>query len=83
MEVLDFNEVFAPYGLQATLSSVPEWYVLGGHCSACKRSGWVDRYGLKHKHGPDTKVHQLQPRLRCLVCGNKGSNRWIAMKLPR
>lgn len=66
-----------------TFGSLPDWYVLGGHCSQCEREGWVDRWHLEARFGKDKYIHQLRPALRCLACGNKGSNTWTVGKLPR
>lgn len=66
-----------------TFAGLPEWYELGGHCSNCEREGWVDRAELKRRFGGDRYIHHLRPALRCLKCGNKGSNTWIIGKKPR
>ncbi|WLR92198.1 hypothetical protein [Shinella zoogloeoides] len=66
-----------------TLSSLPDWYALGGHCSNCEREGWINRWELQREVGGDVYLYELRPWLRCLKCGNKGSNTWITAKLPR
>ena len=59
-----------------TFGSLPEWYVLGGHCSNCERDGSVDRWELQREFGRDRYIHGLRSALRCMACGNKGSNTW-------
>ena len=77
----DFEAFFAAD--RPTFSGLPEWYELGGHCSNCEREGWVDRWELQRRFGSDRYIHHLRPALRCMACGNKGSNTWIIGKKPR
>jgi hypothetical protein len=66
-----------------TFSNLIEWIELGGRCSRCEREGWVDRWALARRFGNGVYIHQLQPRLRCMGCGNRGANRWIVRKMQR
>ncbi|TAA54799.1 hypothetical protein [Shinella sp. JR1-6] len=68
---------------RVTFSNLVQWYELGGRCSKCEREGWVDRWELANRLGKVNYIHQFQERLRCLKCGNKGSNRWIVRQAPR
>lgn len=77
----DYETMFRAY--RHTFASLPEWVVLGGHCSSCEREGWVERWELERKFGRDSLISELRPLLRCMRCGNKGSNTWIAGKQPR
>jgi hypothetical protein len=84
------NEKLIPQDLESlfgrdrpTLGALPQWYVLGGHCSNCERDGWVDRWDLERRFGRDSYIHQLRAKLRCMGCGNKGSNTWITAKAGR
>lgn len=79
----DFQTIFAQYANQVTFASLPEWYVVGGHCTRCKRNGWIDRRELLRRYGDKARVMTLSPALRCRKCSNKGTNQWIAAKLPR
>lgn len=78
---VDFETMFGAE--RHTFGSLPQWIVLGGHCSNCEREGWVDRWELENRFGRDRHIYQLRPLLRCLKCGNKGSNTWIAAKQAR
>lgn len=77
----DLESLFGPD--RPTLGKLPDWYQLGGHCSNCEREGWIDRWELQRTVGSDIFIYELRPFLRCLKCGNKGSNSWIVGKLPR
>ncbi|PCK84403.1 hypothetical protein CPT32_24280 [Rhizobium sophoriradicis] len=68
--------------LGTTIDDLSQWNTLGGSCPSCEREGWIDRYELRRKWG-NAMLHSLQPRLRCLSCGNKQGNRWILGQLPR
>lgn len=77
----DLEALFAPHS--PTFEALPQWYDLGGHCSNCEREGWVDRWELERRYGVARKLSELRPSLRCLKCGNKGSNTWIVAQVPR
>ncbi|MFC3074970.1 hypothetical protein [Shinella pollutisoli] len=77
----DFAALFASEN--PNFGSLPEWCVLGGHCSRCEREGWIDRWELQGRYGKETRIADLRPALRCLKCGNKGTNTWTVGKLPR
>ncbi len=64
------------------LDDHPEYIALGGVCRKCDREGWIDRHEVRRKWG-NAILGSLQPRLRCLGCGNKEGNRFILGKLPR
>lgn len=66
-----------------TFDDIQQWYALGGHCSKCEREAWVDRWEVEKKWGSQTYLGPLAPRLRCLACNHKGSNKWILGQLPR
>ena len=63
--------------------AIPDHHALGGHCSSCERTGWVDRWEIARKFGNRTYLSSLRQHLRCLGCGNKKGNVWILGKLPR
>jgi hypothetical protein len=77
----DFETLFG--SARPTFGTLPQWVVLGGHCSSCEREGWVDRWELERRYGRDCHIYRLRPFLRCLKCGNKGSNTWTAAKAER
>lgn len=64
------------------IDDVQEFMALGAMCRACEREGWVDLHAPRRKWG-NAMLNSLQPRLRCLGCGNKAGNRWIVGQLPR
>lgn len=67
-----------------TFGNLAQWYELGGRCVRCEREGWVDRWELEKRFGPDRcYIPQLEPLLRCKGCGNKKTNRWIVRKAAR
>lgn len=68
--------------LGTAVDDLSQWNTLGGSCPSCEREGWIDLYELRRKWG-NAMLHSLQPRLRCLGCGNKHGNRWILGQLPR
>lgn len=78
---IDMAALFAPQS--PTFEGLPQWYELGGHCSQCEREGWVDRWELERRFGDATRIADLRPALRCMKCGNKGSNTWIVAMTPR
>jgi hypothetical protein len=78
---IDLAALFAPQS--PTFESLPQWYDLGGHCSNCEREGWIDRWKLARRHGEATRIADLRPLLRCMKCGNKGSNTWIVAQVAR
>jgi hypothetical protein len=66
-----------------TLDSLPEWYVVGGRCSKCGRSEWIDRHALAKKFSGRVYIASIISRLKCIGCGNRTDNKMIAGKLPR
>lgn len=68
---------------RATFGNLIEWYELGGRCSKCEREGWVDRWELRRWFGEACYIHQKEVLLRCMGCGNKGTNRWVVRKKGR
>ncbi|TBE73874.1 hypothetical protein ELG97_37020 [Rhizobium leguminosarum] len=71
-----------PDPAETALDDVQSFMALGGSCPACDREAWVDRHELRRKWG-NAFLASLQPRLRCLGCGNKQGNKWIIGQLPR
>lgn len=69
--------------LHTTFDDIPEWHALGGYCSKCERTGWVQRWDLSQKWGKGTYLSSLTSRLRCMGCGNREGNKWILGQLPR
>lgn len=67
---------------EAAMDDYPEYIGLGGVCRRCEREGWIDRFEVRRRWG-NAILGSLQPRLRCLGCGNKDGNRWIRGQLPR
>lgn len=67
---------------ETALDDLQQFLALGGSCRRCEREGWIDRYEVRRKWG-NAILSSLQPRLRCLGCGNKEGNRFILGKLPR
>lgn len=67
---------------EKTLGGFQQWDALGLSCPKCEREAWIDREALLRKWG-NAYLNSLQPRLRCLACGNREGNRWIHGRLPR
>lgn len=65
-----------------TFSDIMEWERLGGRCVRCQHQGMVDAYMMRKRFGRRPLL-ELEPCLHCGTCGNKGSNKWIIMKLDR
>ncbi|TAX58926.1 hypothetical protein ELI02_02180 [Rhizobium leguminosarum] len=65
--------------METAVDDYPEYIALGGACPRCEREGWIDRFEVRRKWG-NAILGSLQPRLRCLGCGNKESNLRIPMK---
>lgn len=68
--------------MEISLDDLQQFVALGAVCRRCEREGWIDRYEVRRKWG-NAILGSLQPRLRCLGCGNKDGNRWIEGRLPR
>lgn len=68
--------------MEIALDDMQEFIALGGVCRRCEREDWINRHEVRKKWG-NAILASLQPRLRCLECGNKGGNRWIEGRLPR
>ena len=69
-----------PDPFDTAIDDVSENQMLGGNCVRCEREGWIDRHQLGEKWG-NAILASLQPRLRCLGCGNNNNgNRWIIGK---
>jgi hypothetical protein len=64
-----------------TFADLMEWERLGGRCCRCEHHGLVNRYQMR-KFGKRPLI-ELEPWLRCVVCNNKGDNRWVITKLDR
>jgi len=71
-----------PDPIDTAIDDLASYYALGGSCPSCEREAWIDRHQLRRKWG-NALLASLQPRLRCLGCGNKNGNRWIMGQLPR
>ncbi|MBY3314689.1 hypothetical protein [Rhizobium laguerreae] len=56
-------------------ASLPERHKLAVHCKSCDRVQPVDRWEMSRKHGKQTIVTSLLPKLRC-DCGVKGDCEW-------
>ena len=66
----------------ARFSDLESWDDLFGYCSHCGRIGSIDRNALEWKYGKRAIVHNLNVKLRCLVCNNKEMNMiWARNKL--
>jgi len=68
--------------ISTAIDDVQSFTALGGMCPSCEREAWLDRHELRRKWG-NAMLNSLQPRLRCLGCGNKQGNKFILGKLPR
>ena len=71
-----------PDPVDTAIEDVPDDQALGGTCSRCEREGWIDRAELRRKWG-NAMLVSLQPRLRCLECGNRTGNKWIVGRIAR
>ncbi|MGO6667966.1 hypothetical protein ACCS43_21785 [Rhizobium ruizarguesonis] len=57
------------------LGDLAEWEGLVAFCknADCKRKRPLDRWALQKRHGKDTKISAIGPRLKC-KCGHRGAN---------
>ena len=82
----DNIETLEPIDAQAlrsmTVDDLRDWERLGGECSACRRHGFLSKYEIKKDFGTQ-KLIVLQALLQCVVCGNKGDNRFIVSRMAR
>lgn len=58
-------------------SDVPDWYVMGGACMACTHKGPCDRWKVERRWGKDTKLRDVDRKLKCTGCGNRHHNRFV------
>ncbi|AYG76796.1 hypothetical protein QDY28_25130 [Rhizobium sp. BR 362] len=65
-----------------TFANLPEWNTLAIRCRSCDRVAPVDRWEIARKHGKQTVIANLLPKLRC-ECGVKGDCEWKSGRLPR
>jgi hypothetical protein len=68
---------------EETLDKLPEWYVLVGTCTACRRSGPVERRDMITVMGPKAILSAIPARLRCKGCTNTKGNKMTVKKLQR
>jgi hypothetical protein len=68
----------------ATLSALPEWFVIVARCRACGHEEELDRRAIGHRFGGNVELATLPMRLRCRPpCGNRIGNRLFLRKLAR
>lgn len=64
-------------GQRPTFAGLLQGIELGGHCSSCERTAGIDRWEVAARVGKHRYIADLRPALRCMGCGNKGSNSWV------
>jgi hypothetical protein len=68
----------------ATLSALPEWFVIVARCGACGHEDELDRGAIARRFGKNVELVTLPIRLRCRPpCGNRVGNRLFLRKLAR
>ncbi|TLX00154.1 hypothetical protein FFR93_36315 [Rhizobium sp. MHM7A] len=68
---------------KATLSTLPEWFVIYARCRACGRQMFIDRRDIARRCGQNLSLASLGRRLRCHECGNRSGNLLLLQMLPR
>ncbi len=59
------------------------WEVVVAGCGSCKHVTELPRWKLVKMVGGNTTLQELQPRLKCRKCGEKGGSYITIAKLPR
>ncbi|XXA96959.1 hypothetical protein NL154_08160 [Rhizobium sp. YTUHZ044] len=68
---------------EATLATLPEWFVIYGHCRICRRQMFIDRRDVARRCGQNLTLAGLAKRLQCQGCGNRSGNLLLLQMLPR
>jgi len=70
---------FAPDGdyRSVRFDMIPDWWVLGAICRACRSYGRVDRYDIQRKHGRRSLVSVVGENLKCTGCDVRGHSMFI------
>lgn len=60
-------------------ADIGEDWILGGSCFLCNHAGQVDRGKVETRWGKACFLVRVDPKLRCLRCGNRVCNRFVVM----